>query len=353
MYRFALKIIFAILNKSTQYISFFAITIFLMLFLFIKQSIATYEDKFINSLKGLYPEYITSSKKIAKEYNALKGVEALKEIFVYSEEIAFSYSQSEADAITKYMNVRTYDESHKKELFDALNTQECPYKNDVIWVSQKLYQGFLKDGEFNKKTIFFADNDDVYQPYNICLFNLANGEKWLITSSKTAKNIAYMPLESQVIYTHDKKIKAKLDKTRKVHSWRDYIDYDDLGLFLLAKHVSVSFLVAFFIFLVTFMVIVFASIAKEFESSVFLQKLYGMDFFHTVMLFVLFFTLYISAINLFLLVEFGAVQGLFEHLLQTSIPLDFVTLVYVDTFLMVVSVALSFVLTKKYHRLPL
>ncbi|MCW8837131.1 MAG: hypothetical protein OQK11_00370, partial [Thiovulaceae bacterium] len=188
MYLFAFKIIFAILNKSTQYISFIAITLFFSVFLLIEQGLITYEEKFINSLKGLYPEFVTNSVSTMK-YLKSTDSDLVKEIFVYSEEIMFSYGDDED--ISKFMNVRTYDLKHKEALFSTIDSNKnCVENENTIWLSNRLYKNMLQDSAFDKKHLYFFNIDDEFQEYDICVFNLANDEKWLVTSTDNAKKMA-------------------------------------------------------------------------------------------------------------------------------------------------------------------
>ena len=352
MYIFALKIIFAILNKSTQYISFIAITLFLTFFLITKQGLVIYEDEFINSLKGLYPEFITNSVSMVKKYKDSKDVEVVKEIFVYSEEIQFSYGD-DLD-VSKFMNVRTYDKAHREELFSTLTLDgTCDVKEDTLWISNRLYQNMLQDSSFDKKHLYFVNNDDEYQQFSICTFELTNNEKWLVTSTKNASQMAYMPLASNALYVKDKKLKKKLYKESKINSWKEYIDYDDLGIFLLAKHVSTSFLVAFFIFLISFMIIAFSSLAKEFEASIFLQKIFGMNKQNTIFLYILFFIIYIFFLGATVILEYNIITFLIYKILSITIILDILNLALISLLLLITGIFVSTFITLKYHRLPL
>ncbi len=352
MYLFALKIIFAILNKSTQYISFIAITFFLTFFLITKQGLVIYETEFINSLKGLYPEFITNSSSIVKTYKNSTEVDVVKEIFVYSEEIQFSYGD-ELD-VSKFMNVRSYDEKHKKELFSTLTLEKgCVSTDETIWISNRLYQNMLQDTLFDKKHIYFINNDDEYQKYQICTFELSNNEKWLVTSTENAKNIAYMPLASNALYVKEKSLKTLFYNNSKINSWKEYIDYDDLGIFLLAKEVSFSFLMAFFIFLITFMIIIFSSLAKEFEASIFLKKMFGMDRKNTIFLYTIFFIIYTIALFIVVVIEYQLISFLIYKVLSINISLDVVYLSLIALVLLITGFLVSFFVTLKYHRLPL
>ena len=351
MYKFAFKIIFAILNKSTQYISFIAITLFLTFFLLIKEGLLTYEDAFINSLKGLYPEFVTTSKSTIESLKNTPS-DIVKEIFVYSEEIMLSYDGE--DDISKFMNVRTFDSKHKNELFSTIKLQgECQENTKTIWLSDRLFQNMSQDKLFDKKSLYFMGNNDEYEQYNICTFKLANDEKWLVTSTQNAKKMAYMPLPLYSIYTKDKKLKTKLYKTKKVNNWKRYIDYDDLGAFLLALHVSESFLFAFFIFLVIFMIITFSSLAKEFESSIFLKKIFGMNIYDTMMLLSLFFVLYVFLFILFVVIEYKLMAWVILKVLGVDLMLDKIYLLYIAISLMFIGSLASIFVTKKYHKLPL
>ena len=352
MYIFALKIIFSILNKSTQYISFIAITLFLTFFLMIKEGLVIYENEFINSLKGLYPEFVTSSVSSVDKYKNTKGISVVKEVFVYSEEIEFSYGDDVA--ISKFMNVRTFDKAHKKELFSTLKLEgQCSETSKTIWLSDRLFKNMSQDSAFDKKHIYFMNDDGDYIAYDICSFTLSNDEKWLVTSTKNAKQISYMPLATNVFYTKDVKLKDELYALSKIKNWKEYIDYDDLGIFLLAKHVSSSFLVAFFVFLLSFMVIAFSSLTKEFEASIFLKKMFGMSKFDTVVLYILFFIIYIVVLNGFVLVEYGVLSFAIESILHISLALDVINLSLISAILLVVGIFVSILVTLKYHRLPL
>jgi len=351
MYLFALKIIFSILNKSTQYLSFITIALFLTFFLLIKQSLMIYEVKFIDSLKGLYPEFVTTSVSTLKKLKE-DGVSAVPEIFVYSEEILFSYDEDEE--IAKFMNVRTFDKKHKDALFSTITLlSACKETEKTVWLSNRLYDNMIQDNAFNKESLFFMDSDDNYQDYNICIFKLDNNEKWLVTSTKNAKKMAYMPLASRTIYTNDFNVKEKLYHTKKVYNWKKYIDYDDLGIFLLAKHVSKAFLVAFFIFLMIFMIITFSSLAKELESSIFLQKMYGMNFTMTVFMLSSFFTIYtffLLIATIFFYKIFVFTAGITLHI---QIVLDMQLLMNLTLLLIFIGIIVSTFITKKYHKLPL
>ncbi len=354
-YYFALKIIFVILNKTTQHISFVSITLFITFFFIIKQGLFLYEDIFINSLKGLYPEFITSSSSLSKKLEAKYPLDKIKiknEIFVHSEEVEFSYDSQED--ITKFMNVRTYDEEYKDKLFNTLTIKElCDQKPNTIWISSRLYDNMSQDSIFNKRSIFFRDEDDNYHEYNLCKFDLNNNEKWLLVSTKLAKKIAYMPFAKHVIYTNDKQIKDELYKTKGVHTWKQYIDYDDLGVFLLAKEVSSTFLITFFIFLITFMIIAFSSLAKEFESSVFLIKLYGLNIFRTVLLYSFFFLLYTIAIAVCVYIEYTLITFFIQLVAHFSMPFDLSFFMMILEILVAIGFAVSVFIALKYHRLPL
>lgn len=353
-YYFALKIIFTILNKFTQYISFVAITLFITFFLLIKQGLGVYEDIFINSLKGLYPEFITSSTSVAKKLKSdYKDKIVIKdEIFVYSEEIEFSYNGK--DSITKFMNVRTYDNQFKDKLFNSLKVNQiCNETPDTIWISSRLYKSMSEDAQFNKHSLFFKDEDDNFIEYPICVFELDNGEKWLLTSTSNAKKIAYMPFSKKVIYTNDKKIKNELYKVKKVDNWKKYIDYDDLGLFLLAKDVSNVFLIAFFVFLITFMLTTFSSVAKEFETSIFLIKLYGLNFYRSVVLYTFFFFIYTIAVALFVYIEYNLITYIASFFVSVDLSLNLELFKKILEYLIVIGFFVSLIITIKYHRLPL
>ena len=351
-YFFALKIIAIILNKTTQYISFISITLFITFFLIIKQALFIYEDIFINSLKGLYPEFITSSTKLSKSIEKKYVVTIKKEIFVHSEEIEFSYDG--IDTLTKFMNVRTYDEQYKHKLFSTLKIKEkCKEDKNTIWMSSRLYDNMAQDAAFDKKSIYFIDEDEVYQKYNICKFELDNNEKWLLIPNSTAKKIAYMPFAKYVIYTDNKEIKEQLYKTKGVNNWKKYIDYDDLGIFLLAQQVSGTFLATFFIFLVTFMMIAFSSLIKEFEASIFLTKLFGLNKYRTVVLYTLFFFIYTLAILLFVYIEYSLVKYIIAFVSDFQMPFDSELFMNIFLLLLLIGFVVSVIMTKKYHRLPL
>jgi len=351
MYSFAFKIIFAILNKSTQYISFIAITLFLTFFLMIKEGLVTYEDKFINSLKGLYPEFVTTSKSAQKSLLNTPS-DIVKEIFVYSEEIMLSYGDDED--ISKFMNVRTFDDKHKDELFSTIDVDKsCVSDDRTIWLSDRLFRNMSQDSLFDKQHLYFMSNDDEYEEYSICVFELANDEKWLVTATSNAKEMAYMPLPVNSIYTSDIKLKNQLYTMKKVNNWKKYIDYEDLGAFLLAKHVSESFLFAFFIFLVIFMIITFSSLAKEFEASIFLKKMFGMNIYDTIILFSMFFILYVVFLLGFVVVEYSLISLVVENTLGVSLSLNMQNMMIIAVSLMLTGTLVSAVVTKKYHRLPL
>lgn len=351
MYPFAFKIIFAILNKSTQYISFIAITLFLTFFLMIKEGLITYEDKFINSLKGLYPEFVTTSKSTLESLTNTPS-DIVKEIFVYSEEIMLSYGDDED--ISKFMNVRTFDLKHKDELFSTIDVDEsCVEDEKTIWLSDRLFRNMSQDNLFDKKHLYFMSNNDEYEKYSICVFELANDEKWLVTATANAKEMAYMPLPVNSIYTSDFKLKKKLYKTKKINNWKKYIDYEDLGAFLLAKHVSQSFLVAFFIFLVIFMIITFSSLAKEFEASIFLKKMFGMNIYDTIILFSMFFIFYVVLLLGFVVIEYTLISLVVSSVLGVTLSINIENLVIIAIALMLTGVFVSALVTKKYHRLPL
>ncbi len=351
-YYFALKIIAVILNKATQYISFVSITLFITFFLIIKQGLFIYEDVFINSLKGLYPEFITSSSSLAKQIDKNYNVVIKSEIFVHSEEIEFSYDGD--DDITKFMNVRTYDDQYKKNLFNTLKIkQQCNESQKTIWLSSRLYNNMAQDSSFNKKSIFFKDEDDNYNEYPICIFELDNNEKWLLSSINSAKNIAYMPFTKYVVYTDDKQIKDKLYELDGLNNWKKYIDYDDLGVFLLAKNISNTFLTAFFIFLISFMIIAFSSLAKEFESSIFLTKLYGLNIYRTIILYTFFFLIYTFAIAVFVYFEYLIIVYLIDLVSGFSINLDMNLFITILQILAAIGFCVSLFISIRYHRLPL
>ena len=351
MYKFAFKIIFAILNKSTQYISFIAITLFLTFFLMIKEGLITYEDMFINSLKGLYPEFVTTSKSTLESLK-YSNADIVKEIFVYSEEIMLSYDADED--ISKFMNVRTFNAAHKDELFSTIKIiGSCSVDARTIWLSERLFKNMSQDKLFNQKNLYFMSNDDEFKVYNICVFELANDEKWLVTTTSNAKEMAYMPLPLNSIYTKDKVLKEKLYTTKKVNNWKKYIDYEDLGAFLLALHVSESFLFAFFIFLVIFMIITFSSLAKEFEASIFLKKIFGMNIYDTILLFSMFFILYVIFLMSFVVVEYSVFSLILSKVLGISLVLDIRNLFLIAISLMITGIIVSALVTKKYHKLPL
>ncbi len=354
-YYFALKIIFLILNKATQYISFISITLFITFFLFIKQGLFIYEEIFINSLKGLYPEFITGSTSLSKTINdkySKSNLDIKEEIFVHSEEIEFSYDGE--DDITKFMNVRTYDSEYKTKLFNTLKiTQTCNEQDNTIWMSSRLFNNMSQDNLFSKNSIFFRDEDDNYIKYPICVFQLDNSEKWLLTSTQNSKEIAYMPFVKNVVYTQDSDIKDELYKINDLNNWKQYIDYDDLGLFLLAQNISGTFLTTFFIFLITFMVIAFSSLAKEFSISIFLTKLYGLNIYRSIILYTFFFFIYTLAIAGFVLIEYSLISYIIELTTMLSIPLDITIFVTILEILAVIGFCVSIFISVKYHRLPL
>ena len=351
MYQFAFKIIFAILNKSTQYISFIAITLFLTFFLMIKEGLVTYEDKFINSLKGLYPEFVTTSKSALKSLQNSDS-DIVKEIFVYSEEIMLSYGDDED--ISKFMNVRTFDSAHKDELFSTIDVDpSCVVNEKTVWLSDRLFKNMSQDNAFDREHLYFMSNKDEYEEYGICIFELANDEKWLVTQTANAKEMAYMPLPLNTIYTKDKKLKNKLYTMKRVNNWKKYIDYEDLGAFLLAMHVSESFLFAFFIFLVIFMIITFSSLAKEFEASIFLKKMFGMNIYDTILLFSMFFILYVVFLLVFVVIEYALISLVVSSVLGVSLLLDVKNLSIIAVSLIFIGIFVSALVSKKYHRLPL
>lgn len=354
-YYFALKIILTILNKLTQYISFISITLFITLFLIIKQGLFIYEDVFINSLKGLYPEFITSSSSTVKDIETkyIKGeINVENEVFVHSEEIEFSYDSW--DDMTKYMNVRTYSEKYKEKLFSTIEGQgTCKESEKTIWMSSRLFDNMAQDTKFNKKSIFFRDEDDNYIEYEICKFKLDNNEKWLLLSTQTAKEIAYLPFTKYVLYTDNRDIKEKLHKESELNNWREYIDYDDLGLFLLAKEVSALFLSTFFIFLLSFMVITFSSLAKEFEASLFLIKIYGFNRYKTITLYTLFFLIYTICISVFVYVEYQIITYLVALITNFYMEFNFLLFSQIIQILITIGFFVSLFITIKYHRLPL
>ena len=351
-YYFALKIIFLILNKATQYISFISITLFITFFLFIKQGLFIYEDVFINSLKGLYPEFITGSTSLAKSIGDKYKVTIKNEIFVHSEEIEFSYDSK--DDITKYMNVRTYDNEYKSKLFDTLNViKKCNETPQTIWLSSRLFDNMAQDTLFDGKTLFFKNEDDNYMQFPVCQFQLDNNEKWLLTSTQNAKKIAYMPFIKKVIYLKDKKVKEELYSIKELNNWKQYIDYDDLGLFLLAKEVSSTFLATFFIFLITFMMISFSSLAKEFSVSIFLTKLYGLNIYRSIVLYTFFFLLYTLAISIFVVVEYNLIAYLIQITTSFEISLDTSIFISILEILAIIGFFVSLFISIKFHRLPL
>jgi len=351
MYLFALKIIFAILNKSTQYISFIAITLFLSVFLLIEQGLITYEEKFINSLKGLYPEFVTNSKSTLKLLEK-EDADIVKEIFVYSEEIMFSYSDDEE--ISKFMNVRTFNEAYKEVLFSSINIDTNSQADpDTVWLSQRLFDNMSQDSAFDKKHLYFLDLNDEYKAFKVCVFKLANDEKWLVSSTKNAKEMAYMPLPTNTIYTNNPHLKSELYSMKKINNWKKYIDYEDLGVFLLAKQVSKAFLVAFFIFLVIFMIITFSSLAKEFEASIFLKKMFGMDIYNTILLLSIFFFLYVSLLILSVYVQYQMISLVIYKVLEVELMLNLEKLSLIFIALVFIGALMSIFVSKKYHRLPL
>ncbi len=353
-YYFALKIIFIILNKVTQYISFVSITLFITFFLLIKQGLFIYEDIFINSLKGLYPEFITNSKTIAGELEATyqDKITIRDEVFVHSEKIEFSYDGDKD--ITKFINVRTYDNDYKEQLFSTLKiTEECKETDKTIWISSRLYDNLAQDGTFNKTTLYFKNDNDEYLPYSICKFQLDNNEKWILVSNKGRKDIAYLPFPKKVIYTNNQELKQSLYTASGVDNWKKYIDYDDLGVFLLAQEVSGTFLMTFFIFLVSFMVIAFSSLGKEFESSVFLIKLYGLNIYRTVVLYTFFFIIYSFFIAVFVYLEYSFITYLIDVSFNFTVELDYKLFISIFDSLLLLGFFVALFLSLRYHRLPL
>jgi hypothetical protein len=352
MYSFSFKIIISILNKATQYISFLAIGLFLTFFLLIKEGLVVYEDIFINSLKGLYPEFLTQHSSIANKYKDNENITISKEVFVHSEEVMFSYDGDEG--ISKFMNVRTFNSQYKEKLFNTLNVSpSCRVQKNTVWISNRLYDNMIQDKSFNQKSIFFVNEEDEYIQYPVCVFALGNNEKWLITSTNTAKEMVYMPETNYIFYASGKKTKESLYSQAKVNNWKKYIDYEDLGIFLLSKEISSTFLISFFLFLVVFMIIAFSSLAKEFQSSIFLQKLFGMNIYQTIFFFSLFFFLYILILFIFVWVEYHIIYYILYKIIGVELILNY-SLFFLSMFsLFLLGLLVSIAVTKKYHRLPL
>ena len=354
-YFFALKIIFTILNKVTQYISFVAVTLFITFFLIINQGLLIYEDVFINSLKGLYPEFITSSSSLVKTVQKRYSYDEINiknEVFVHSEEIEFSYDSQ--DDMTKFMNVRTYNMDYKEKLFSTLDgLGTCKERDNTIWMSQRLFDNMTQDTIFNKTSIFFRDEDDNYIEYPICRFKLDNNEKWLLLSTDTAKEIAYLPFTKYVLYTNDRDIKDEFYNISSLNNWKKYIDYDDLGVFLLAKEVSALFLATFFIFLLSFMIITFSSLAKEFEASVFLIKIYGFNIYKTIALYTMFFIIYSLSIAILVILEYSLITYLISFTSNFDMPFDTGMFLNIIEMLIFIGFIVSLIISLKYHRLPL
>ena len=252
------------------------------------------------------------------------------------------------------MNVRTYANEYKNELFNTLKiTKVCNETNNTIWMSSRLYNNMSQDTIFDRTSLYFKDEDDNYHKYNICQFDLDNDEKWLLISSEVAKNIAYLPFPKYVLYTDEKDIKEQLYTTKAVNSWKKYLDYDDLGIFLLAKEVSNTFLTTFFIFLITFMIIAFSSLAKEFEASIFLTKLYGLNIYRSIALYTFFFLIYTLAIALVVYVEYNVIVFFISSVTNFAITLDINIFYTILKILAVIGFVVSIFMSLKYHRLPL
>jgi hypothetical protein len=175
----------------------------------------------------------------------------------------------------------------------------------------------------------------------------------MLTSTLVAKEIAYMPFTKKVIYTNNKEIKEKLYDIKELNNWKQYIDYDDLGVFLLAKEVSSTFLTTFFIFLLIFMVIAFSSLVKEFETSIFLTKLYGLNIYRTVTLYTFFFILYTIAIAIVVSIEYFIFTYIITLVSSFSIGFDAVLFQTILQILVCIGFFVSLFMAKKYHRLPL
>ena len=251
------------------------------------------------------------------------------------------------------MNVRTFNDRYKEKLFDTLDLRECKADNKTIWLSSRLYDNMVQDSEFDKHTLYFKNDDDEYLKYNVCVFNLTNNEKWLITSNTTAKDIAYFPDKKYVLYIDDKKLKKDIYKNKHINNWKEYIDYDDLGVFLLASNVSNTFLSTFFIFLMIFMIIAFSSLAKEFAASIFLTKLYGLNKYRTVVLYTFFFILYTIAIAISVFVEYSIISMLIYQVSGVDIVLNYEIFYLILKLLVGIGFVVSVIMMFKYHRLPL
>jgi len=229
----------------------------------------------------------------------------------------------------------------------------CKETKDTIWLSSRLYSNMIQDRSFDKKILYFKDDNDNYKSYPICTFELDNNEKWLLTSINTAKNIAYLPFTKHIVYTNNKDIKEKLYLIKGLDNWKQYIDYDDLGVFLLAKNISLTFLTSFFIFLITFMIMAFSSLAKEFESSIFLTKLYGLNIYRTIVLYTFFFFLYTFIIGCFVFIEYYSVSYLIGYVANFFLVLDLSLFTMILKILMIIGLFVSLFISIKYHRLPL
>ncbi|MCW8838419.1 MAG: hypothetical protein OQK11_06935, partial [Thiovulaceae bacterium] len=148
-------------------------------------------------------------------------------------------------------------------------------------------------------------------------------------------------------------LKSKLYEMKKVNNWKKYIDYEDLGVFLLSKQVSQSFLLAFFIFLVIFMIITFSSLAKEFEASIFLKKMFGMTLLNTIFLFSMFFLIYVFLLLFFVILEYKLIAMLVFNLLNVELALSMQNILIIFIALVLIGSFISALVSKKYHRLPL
>jgi hypothetical protein len=101
------------------------------------------------------------------------------------------------------------------------------------------------------------------------------------------------------------------------------------------------------------MIIAFSSLAKEFQSSIFLQKLFGMNIYQTIFFFSLFFFLYILILFIFVWVEYHIIYYILYKIIGVELILNY-SLFFLSMFsLFLLGLLVSIAVTKKYHRLPL
>lgn len=283
-----------IFKSPKQLMVFLLLVVFLFFGMVFYVSVDTFEEVYINNIKGFYPEiYIPIHRD---EIPKLRPdvLTYHEEVFEVSNEIIFKLTIDEPEKIFLNVGLRAIDGNHLSNIVPLKNVEN---HQQTIWINASFKQKIIKTSNYDGKGIYLKSRRGKFHYVMLSDLDFISGgenKDWMVFSAALAAQLGILPNIIGVYPSTGADIAfEEIDKNfaeegHAVFQWSDRLPFFNVVFLKLGKR-----LYGVFIFISAFitgylLISVFHDLFLEFQKIIQFSIIYGLKGYFIYLIFIFF-----------------------------------------------------------------